>query len=182
MHTTHDRCGSVGGGDLDTTVLALAELMARRRGARRIGCAEQATAGLLARCLSTVARGDDWFAGGLVVPHEADLRRVLGVRAQHVVSEGAAVQMALGVSHLLGTAAAVATTGRTDEGSPAPDRTQGTVAVGWVVDGTWGGVVLTLPGSDHEVELRTVRTALTSLSRAMAEADDRLGGGHLAAG
>jgi PncC family amidohydrolase len=163
------------GADLDSTVVALAELMSRRRGGRWIACAETATGGLLSRALCAVEDSADWFAGGIVVPERDRRRRVLGVRAPDEVSEGSAVQMALGAQRLLGADAAVALTG-TQGADPEGHAAPGTVVVGWVVDGRFGATTLQLPGAGQELALRAVRTALTSLSRAMTDADDGGGG------
>jgi nicotinamide-nucleotide amidase len=164
-------------GDLDSTVVALAELMSRRRNGRWVACAETFTAGLLSRAMGAVDDAGEWFAGGVVVPDAARRRRVLGVRAPDEVSEGCAVQMALGALQLFGSAAAVAVTG-VHGAHPVGAASPGTVVVGWVVDGQFGATTLTLPGTDKELALRAVRSALTSLSRALSEADD--GGGRRA--
>lgn len=157
--------------DLDSTVVALAELMSRRRGGRWIACAEAVTGGLLSRAMCAVEDAGDWFAGGVVVPDHQHRRRVLGVRAPDEVSEGCAVQMALGAHRLFGADAAVALTGTHDD-APVGGAPPGTVIVGWVVGDLFGAATLQLPGAGEELALRAVRTALTSLSRAMTDADD----------
>lgn len=157
--------------DLDSTVVALAELMSRRRGGRWIACAETATGGLLSTALFAVRDSSDWFAGGVVVPDDEHRRRVLDVRAPDEVSEGCAVQMALGTRRLFAADAAVALTGAHDS-EPVGPAAPGTIVVGWVVDGRFGATTLQLPGAGEELALRAVRTALTSLSRAMTDADD----------
>lgn len=161
--------------DLDSTLTALAELMARRRGGRLISCAETFTGGLLSRALSAVDGAEEWFAGGIVVQRDRERRQVLGVSSSDPISEGCAVQMAIGAATLFGTGAAVAATG---VGGPEPvgGRSPGTIVIGWVVDGRWGSSTLELPGTTREISLRTVRTALTALSRAMTDADDSHGG------
>jgi nicotinamide-nucleotide amidase len=171
MDATRDGGTARGTGDLDSTVLALAELMARRRNGRSIACAETFTGGLLVRSLSTVEPASGWFAGGIVVPDDHRGRRILGVRAPDAVSEGCAVQMSLGVQRLLSADAAVAVVG-VDRGQRLGDPGPGIVVVGWVVDRTFGATTLELPGAGQELALRAVRTALTSLSRAMTDADD----------
>lgn len=161
--------------DLDSTLTALAELMARRRGGRLISCAETFTGGLLSRAMSAVDGAEEWFAGGIVVPRERERREVLGVSSSDPISEGSAVQMAIGVATLFRTGAAVAATG---VGGPEPvgGRSPGTIVIGWVVDGQWGSDTLELPGTARETSLRAVRMALTSLSRAMTDVDDPRGG------
>lgn len=168
--------GEQGGEDgLDPTIVALAELMSRRRGHRTIACAESFTAGLLSQAMAAVEGSGEWFAGGVVTYGTAQKRSVLGVRSTSVVSEGCAVQMALGAAKLFATDAAVATTGVAGPGDQE-GRPPGTVVIGWAVDGRWGATTLELPGRPQEVILRGVRTALTALSRAMTDADDPLGG------
>lgn len=156
---------------IDTTALALAELMARRRGGRLVACAESFTAGLLCQTMAAVEGSGDWFAGGVVAYRTEQKRSVLGVCATRAISEGCAVQMALGAAKLFGTTAAVATTGvagPTEQEGHEP----GTIIIGWVVDGEYGTTSLSLPGRPEEIIQRGVRTALTALSRAMTDADD----------
>lgn len=175
MDATGSGRAGPGTGDLDGTVVALAELMARRRNGRWISCAETFTGGLLSRSLSAVDDAPEWFAGGVVVPDVARRRQVLGVRAPDEISEGCAVQMALGAQQLFASTAAVAVTGVHGAhaiGAAPP----GTVVVGWVVDGAFGATTMQMPGSSHQLALRAVRSALTSLSRALSEADDPAGG------
>lgn len=175
MDATRDGDTGPGTGDLDSTVLALAELMARRRNGRSIASAESFTGGLLIRSLSAAESASEWFAGGIVAPDDHRRRRVLGVRAPDAVSEGCAVQMALGAQRLLCVDAAVAVAG-VDRDQRLDDPEPGIVVVGWVVDQTFGATKLELPGAYQELALRAVRTALTSLSRAMTDADDGGGG------
>lgn len=154
---------------LDDSVAALAELMARRRGGRTIACAESFTAGLLSQALASVEGSGEWFAGGVVTYTTESKRSVLGVRAVSVVSEGCAVQMALGAARLFGTDAAVATTGVAGP-SGQDGRAPGTVIVGWCVDGEHGAHTVELPGPPEQVIHRGVRAALTSLSGALTHA------------
>lgn len=154
---------------LDDSVAALAELMARRRSGRSIACAESFTAGLLSQALASVEGSGDWFAGGVVTYTVASKRSVLGVRAASVVSEGCAVQMALGAARLFGTHAAVATTGVAGPGDQ-DGRPPGTVIIGWSVDGAHGAHTLELPGGAEQVIHRGVRAALTALSGALTHA------------
>jgi PncC family amidohydrolase len=156
---------------LDDSVAALAELMSRRRGGRTVACAESFTAGLLSQALASVEGSGEWFAGGVVTYTTASKRSVLGVRAGSVVSEGCAVQMALGAARLFGTDAAVATTGVAGP-SEQDGRAPGTVVIGWCVDGVHGAQLLELPGSPEQVIHRGVRAALTSLSGALTHALD----------
>lgn len=156
---------------LDPTIVALAELMARRRNGRSIACAESFTAGLLCQAMAAVEGSGEWFAGGAVTYMTEAKRSVLKVRAGSVVSEGCAVQMALGAARLFGTDAAVATTGVAGP-EPQEGREPGTVVVGWVVDGVFGATTTELSGDPQQVILRGVRTALTAISRAMTDADD----------
>ena len=156
---------------LDDSVAALAELMSRRRGGRSIACAESFTAGLLSQAMASVEGSGDWFAGGIVTYTTASKRSVLGVRAASVVSEGCAVQMALGAARLFGTDAAVATTGAAGP-SGQEGRSPGTVVIGWCVDGVHGARTMELPGPPEQVVHRGVRAALTSLSGALTDALD----------
>ncbi len=168
-HPTHEVEGAPA--RLDDSVAALAELMSRRRGGRSIACAESFTAGLLSQALASVDGSGEWFAGGVVTYTTASKRSVLGVRAASVVSEGCAVQMALGAARLFGTDAAVATTG---VAGPADQdgRPPGTVVIGWCVDGVHGARSLELPGGPEQVIHRGVRAALTSMSGALTDALD----------
>jgi nicotinamide-nucleotide amidase len=155
---------------LDETSVALAELMAQRRGDRRIACAESFTAGLLCQTLAAVEGAGSWFSGGVVTYRPEQKRSLLGVRAASVVSEQAATEMAVGATQLFGTAAAVATTGVAGPGV-SDGEPPGTVVIGWCVDGVVGATTLHLPGRPGEVVLRGTRAALGALARALGDAE-----------
>jgi nicotinamide-nucleotide amidase len=156
--------------NLDDSSVALAELMAQRRGDRRIACAESFTAGLLCQTLAAVDGAGSWFSGGVVTYRPEQKRSLLGVRAASVVSEQAAAEMAMGATQLFGTAAAVATTGVAGPGV-SDGEPPGTVVIGWCVDDIVGATTLHLPGRPEEVVRRGARAALGALARALASSE-----------
>ncbi|HWU32435.1 MAG TPA: nicotinamide-nucleotide amidohydrolase family protein, partial [Marmoricola sp.] len=94
-----------------------------------VACAESLTGGELAALLSRAPGASAVFRGGVVSYATEVKRNVLGVTADHVISEECAIQMAESVRSLLGSDWGVSTTGvagpDSQEGQPV-----GTVFVG----------------------------------------------------
>ena len=156
----------------DPTLTTLAELMSRRLDGRTVACAESFTAGLLCQSLATVEGSGEWFRGGIVTYQAQVKHDVLGVRPGPVVEEDAAIDMAVGTARLLGSDAAVATTGVA--GPTIQDgRPPGVVVIGWVVDGRTGAETMQFGGEPVEIIHRGVRAALARLSAALVDAVDR---------
>ena len=76
-----------------------------------LGVAESLTGGLVVSRLTAVPGASDWFRGSLVVYASEAKRSLLGVSDGPVVSEAAAVEMAVGVTRTLGSDVGLSLTG-----------------------------------------------------------------------
>jgi PncC family amidohydrolase len=94
---------------LDAAASRLGALLHVRRWT--VSLAESVTGGMIADALVAVPGSGEWLAGGVVAYMTRVKRSVLDVSADHVISAEAAREMALGVSKLLATDVAIATTG-----------------------------------------------------------------------
>lgn len=95
----------------------------------RLAVAESLTGGMVCSALARMPAASSWLVGG-VVAYISDVKHeVLGVDPGPVVTEAAALQMARGVTRLLGADVAVSVTG---VGGPDPEEGKpvGTVWVG----------------------------------------------------
>ena len=129
---------------------------------RTVASAESFTAGVVAQALASAESSSEWFKGAVVSYQTAVKRAVLGVQAEDVVTEQAAIEMADGVAQLLDADIGISTTGVAgpddQDGTPA-----GTVVIGWSHDGDSGAEVLQLPGDPEEVVVRGATAALERL-------------------
>lgn len=76
-----------------------------------LGVAESLTGGLVGSRLTAVAGASEWFRGSLVVYSSSVKRDLLGVADGPVVSESAAMEMAIGARRVLGSDVGLALTG-----------------------------------------------------------------------
>ena len=76
-----------------------------------LGVAESLTGGLVGSRLTAVPGASDWFRGSLVVYASDTKRSLLGVSDGPVVSEQAAIEMAVGVAKTLGSDVGLSLTG-----------------------------------------------------------------------
>lgn len=125
----------------------------------RVAVAESLTGGMLASRLVAVPGASAWFRGGVVAYDPALKHEVLGVRAKRVVSEAAAVEMALGAARVLGADIGVATTGVAGpdslEGEPP-----GTVWIGVAIGQRAAARQVRLLGDRERVRTYAVASAL----------------------
>ena len=130
-----------------------------------LGVAESVTGGLMGGRLTNVAGSSRVFRGG-VISYASDVKfDVLGVEPGPVVSEQAAVQMALGARRVLGSDVAIAVTG-----VAGPDeqdgRPVGTLCIGVAMaDGMTRSTTTMLPGVRDQMRQMSVITALDFLRR-----------------
>jgi nicotinamide-nucleotide amidase len=128
-----------------------------------LGVAESVTGGLVGGRITNVPGSSSVFRGG-VISYASEVKfDLLGVDRGPVVSEEAAVQMALGAQRVIGSDVAVALTGVAgpdeQDGRPA-----GTLCIGVVLpDGTTYSVTNTLPGLRDQMRMFSVITALSFL-------------------
>jgi nicotinamide-nucleotide amidase len=113
--------------------------------------------------ITNVPGSSSVFRGG-VISYASEVKfDLLGVDRGPVVSEEAAVQMALGAQRVIGSDVAIALTGVAgpdeQDGRPA-----GTLCIGVVLpDGSTYGVTNTLPGLRDQMRMFSVITALSFL-------------------
>jgi nicotinamide-nucleotide amidase len=128
-----------------------------------LGVAESVTGGLVGGRITNVPGSSSVFRGG-VISYASEVKfDLLGVDRGPVVSEEAAVQMALGAQRVIGSDVAIALTGvagpEEQDGRPA-----GTLCIGVVLpDGSTYSVTNTLPGLRDQMRMFSVITALSFL-------------------
>ena len=128
-----------------------------------LGVAESVTGGLVGGRLTSIPGASAVFRGG-VISYASEVKfDVLGVDRGPVVSEEAAVQMALGAQRVIGSDVAIALTGVAgpdeQDGRPA-----GTLCIGVVLpDGTTFSATNTLPGLRDQMRQYSVISALSFL-------------------
>src|SRR3954470_12582894 len=87
-----------------------------------VGVAESMTGGALGEALVSLPGSGEWLAGGVISYMTRVKRALLGVSDGPVISESAAIEMAIGAARLLGTEVGISTTGcagpDTMEGQP----------------------------------------------------------------
>ena len=128
-----------------------------------LGVAESVTGGLVGGRITNVPGSSSVFRGG-VISYASEVKfDLLGVDRGPVVSEEAAVQMALGAQRVIGSDVAIALTGVAgpdeQDGRPA-----GTLCIGVVLpDGSTYSATNTLPGLRDQMRMFSVITALSFL-------------------
>lgn len=151
--------------DSDTMESVVLHMM-RERGLT-LGIAESVTGGLVSGRLTNIAGSSDVLRGA-VVSYASEVKfDVLGVTDGPVVSESAAIEMAVGAQHVLGSSIGLALTG---VAGPADQEGMkpGTLFVGLVMpDGTTRSAMLQLPGNRDTMRQLSVISALDMLRRAL---------------
>lgn len=142
---------------------AAADAVAGRMDGRAVATAESCTAGRMASALAGVELAADFFRGGLTAYQEEVKRRLLDVRAESVLCEQAAGEMAEGVSRLLAADVAVATTGVAGT-DPVEGVRPGTVFVATLVDGAVRTATIHVDGAPDEICDRAAARALMLLA------------------
>lgn len=151
------------GVDDETMESALVEILAKR--GLTLAIAESLTGGLVSARVAAVPGASEVFKGG-VVSYSAEVKRsLLGVRAEKVVSEECAVEMARGARRALGADVGLALTGVAGpdelEGEPV-----GTVILGFALgDAAVESERIRLPGAREQVRQLATITALNMLRR-----------------
>lgn len=171
--------GAVVFGVDDETMESVVLEQLRSRG-MTLGVAESLTGGMIGSRLCDVPGASDVFRGS-VVSYASDVKHdLLGVPEGPVVSEQAAVAMAVGARTVLGTDVAVAATGVAGPAEQEGHR-PGTVCLAVVIgDPDSGGIVesttVSLPGRRRQVRELTVISLLAMLRRCLGESTAGDGG------
>ena len=151
--------------DSDTMESVVLHMM--REHGLTLGIAESVTGGLVSGRLTNIAGSSDVLRGA-VVSYASEVKfDVLGVTEGPVVSESAAIEMAVGAQRVLGSSIGLALTG---VAGPADQEGMkpGTLCVGLVMpDGTTQSAMLQLPGNRDTMRQLSVISALDMLRRAL---------------
>jgi len=140
--------------------------MLRERGLT-LGLAESVTGGLVAGRLTGIAGASDVLRGSIVAYASEVKFDVLGVTPGPVVSEQAAIEMAIGAKRALGSDVGLALTGVA--GPAEQDGKQvGTLCIGLVLaDNSTESVTLQLPAAREQMRQLAVISALNVLRQAL---------------
>lgn len=161
-HAIGDIVFGIDGDTMESVVLD----MMRSRGLT-LGLAESVTGGLVSGRLTNIAGSSDVLRGS-VVSYASEVKfDVLGVSHGPVVSESAAVEMAIGAKRVLGSSIGLALTG---VAGPAEQEGQkpGTLCVGLALpDNSTQSATLQLPGNRDTMRQLSVISALDMLRRAL---------------
>jgi nicotinamide-nucleotide amidase len=141
--------------------------IALRLGRLTLATAESCTAGRVAESFATVERATEFLRGGLVAYQESVKRNLLDVRADAMVSPGAAAQMAAGAAKLFDADVTVATTGLAGP-DPEGGVPGGTVFIATCVQGLIGVREHHFDGSPETVCDQAKRQALLDLRERFA--------------
>ncbi len=151
------------GTDTDTMESVVLDLMAKR--GWTFGVAESVTGGLVCGRVTNIAGSSKVFRGG-IISYASDVKfDLLGVDKGQVVSEAAAIQMALGAQRVLACDVALALTGVAgpdeQDGQPV-----GTLCIGLAFpDGRTVSTTTQLPGLRDQMRQFSVITALDFLRK-----------------
>ncbi|MBA2607589.1 MAG: competence/damage-inducible protein A [Actinobacteria bacterium] len=154
------------GVDGETMEAAVGKLLVAR--GETLGLAESLTGGLVGSRCAAVPGASNWFRGG-VVSYASDVKfSVLGVPEGPVVSEGAAIAMAVGAAKVLGADVGLSVTGVAgpdeQDGQPA-----GTVFYGIARNGSTEAVAGRLPGDRDRVRQFSAISLMDLLRRRLLE-------------
>jgi nicotinamide-nucleotide amidase len=159
--------GIVFGVDAETMEAAVGKLLVAR--GATLAVAESLTGGLVGSRCSAVPGASSWYRGA-IASYASDVKfSLLGVPEGPVVSEDAAIAMAVGVAKLLGSDIGVSVTGVAgpDEQDAEP---VGTVFYGIARDGKAGAVRAQLPGDRDRVRQFAAISLMDLLRRRLIEA------------
>jgi nicotinamide-nucleotide amidase len=132
-----------------------------------LGLAESVTGGIIASRLVDVVGASAWFRGGIVSYASEVKFNLLGVPEGPVVSEAAAIQMAIGATTALGSDCGLAITGVAGP-DPQDGFDPGTVFVGVAVPGRAPFAErLRLPGDRARIRQYSAISALDLLRRTL---------------
>ena len=153
---------------VDSDTMESVVLDALREKGWTLGLAESVTGGLIGGRITNVAGASEVFRGGIISYASQIKFDMLDVDEGPVVSEKAAVQMALGAQRVLGVDVALSVTGVA--GPEMQDgRDVGTLCIGVVLpDGSTHGTTAMLPGVRDQMRQFSVITALDFLRRTLA--------------
>lgn len=137
-----------------------------------LATAESCTGGRIASAITSVPGASECFLGGVVAYQNEVKKNLLGVDSQSLEQYGAvslpvAEQMATGVSRLIGTDCAIATSGIAGPGGGTPDKPVGTVCISVKTPHNIIVDHFLFPGNRARVIERSTNTAIIKLIRAL---------------
>lgn len=140
-----------------------------------VSSAESLTGGTIASMIAQVAGSSAYFKGSVTSYAVSVKEEVLGVdvNREGVVSESTARQMAEGVSRLLKTDCAIATTGIAGPGGAEPGKPVGTVCIAALCPGRLTSRTFHFEGDREAVILQSADAALALLMSLLTENDKK---------
>ncbi len=155
------------GVDAETMEAAVGKLLVAR--GQTLGLAESLTGGLVGSRCAAVPGASNWYRGAIVSYASEVKFSVLGVPEGPVVTEEAAMAMAVGATKVLGADVGLSVTGVAgpdeQEGQPV-----GTVFMGVALDGKTEAVPMRLPGDRDRVRQFAAISLMDLLRRRLVEA------------
>lgn len=159
----------------DKTLAAIAGDMLRERGLT-LATAESCTGGNVAHAITAIAGSSDYFSGSVVAYSNAVKHEVLSVKkevlAEHgAVSEPTVKAMCEGVSYLMNTDCAIATSGIAGPGGGTPEKPVGTVWTAVKCGNRVECECYHLPGTRDRVIDRATNNVLCHLIKMLRQCD-----------
>lgn len=159
----------------DKTLAAIAGDMLRERGLT-LATAESCTGGNVAHAITAIAGSSDYFSGSVVAYSNAVKHEVLSVKkevlAEHgAVSEPTVKAMCEGVSYLMNTDCAIATSGIAGPGGGTPEKPVGTVWTAVKCGDRVECECYHLPGTRDRVIDRATNNVLCHLIKMLRQCD-----------
>lgn len=159
----------------DKTLAAIAGDMLRERGLT-LATAESCTGGNVAHAITAIAGSSDYFSGSVVAYSNAVKHEVLAVKkevlAEHgAVSEPTVKAMCEGISYLMNTDCAIATSGIAGPGGGTPEKPVGTVWTAVKCGDRVECECYHLPGTRDRVIDRATNNVLCHLIKMLRQCD-----------
>ena len=147
---------------------AKALVRALRRSGKTIAAAESCTGGLIGAALTSVSGSSEWYLGGVISYANSVKIGLLGVSEADLVEQGAVSEpvvrsMALGACRATGTDISCAVSGVAGPGGGTPEKSVGTVWIGWSLHGETRARKFHFSGDRDSVRAQTVTEAVRGM-------------------
>ncbi len=164
----------LGEGDIQLPELVVSLLKQQQK---QLTLAESCTGGLIAAKITSVAGASQVFEGGFVTYSNAIKEKVLGVRRESLISEGAVSEpvvrdMALGALNVASANLAVAVSGIAGPGGGSEEKPVGTVWLAWGSENKMNSQELYYPGSRDYFQEYVASAALDLIRRELLKIEE----------